>query len=80
MKYFWVDVGQTIQYDVLHYMERGACQCIHVVRMSAKTARPLKSSQVSAALQALRRAGLIENDGRWVFANPAMREVQRTAN
>lgn len=76
MHYLWLEGPQSIKYDVLHYMERGACQSCHVVRMSAKTTRPRTASQVRSAMQGLRRDGLIEHDGRWVFVNPALRAIQ----
>ena len=76
-KYLWIETRQSIEYDVLHYMERGACQGCHVVSMAAKTSRPLNRAQVSAAMQRLKGYGLIKREGcRWEFTNPAMREVQ----
>jgi len=74
--YPWRDNVRSIQYDVLHYLERGAFQCGHIVYMSSKTSRPLTSSQVRDAMQVLRRKGLIYHDGRWLFVNTALREVQ----
>ena len=74
--YPWCDTIKSIQYDVLHYLERGAFHGCHIVRMSEKTSRPLTSSQVRDALQVLRRKGLIYHDGRWLFVNAALREVQ----
>jgi hypothetical protein len=80
MRYPWFEIRQSIQHDVLHHMEGGACQGIHVVRRSAVTSRPLTSAQVRRAMQALQSQGLISHTGsRWQFADAAMREAQANA-
>lgn len=80
IRYPWLEGRQSIQYDILHYMERGACQGIHIVRRSAKTSRSLTSRQTSRAMQALQSQGLIQHTGsRWQFTDEAMRDVQINA-
>lgn len=59
---------QTIEYNVLHSLERGCRQAIQIRNYLRKKGREYSSAQISGAMQRLRKRSLIKlQDGIWLI-------------
>lgn len=72
MKYKFIDQPQqTVEYYTLHALEHGCAQACHAEHYLGKLGKHFTRRQISAALQRLKRAGIVRNDGKWELSQAA---------
>ncbi|WP_281211779.1 hypothetical protein [Pseudomonas fulva] len=62
-RYHWIDTPQTIEYCVMHCVEDAPGLAQHFQHQLSQKGRVFTVKQISAALQRLKRDGLVSNQG-----------------
>lgn len=66
--YFIARPPQTIEYNVLHSLESGCKQAIHIRNYLKKKGQEYSAQQIAGAMQRLRKQSLItRQDGIWMI-------------